>query len=292
MARTAPKETVIYEEEEILSIKADTSSPPANLSSMGTPARNIALTPLVTPAPAPTALKPSASILSDTVPAPSVIPAVTPTHNPTGNGSRERTVIREREIVREGPAGRQKEVIFEEETRDSGGVPVGAVAGSIKNAVAADSARRMTMAATTAGGNVIASMPAGGAFSSVPFGSHDGPTQPSTLAQGSLGGIAPTLSAGIADPPYAGESTHLNRAYSFKLISLHTASHISTRINPRTGKPLTIPHALSAQSISPIQTEHGFGDRPSHLIREEHEEVSYTWLRLCTNDSDHLTSER
>lgn len=68
---------------------------------MGTPARNIALTPLVTPAPAPTALKPSASILSDTVPAPSVMPAVTPTHNPIGNGSRERTVIREREIVRE-----------------------------------------------------------------------------------------------------------------------------------------------------------------------------------------------
>lgn len=256
MARTAPKETVIYEEEEILSIKADTSSPPANLSSMETPAHSIVPTPLVTP-------------------------VVNQTYNPTVNGSHERTVIREREIVREGPAGRQKEVIFEEGGRDFGGVPAGTIAGSINNAVAADtaadSAPRVTIAATTADGSVIASMPTGAAISSVPFGSHIGPTQLSTLAQGSLGGTAPILPARMPDPPYAGESTHLNYGYSFKLISLHTDSHIHTRINPRTGKPLTIPHALSAQSMSPIQTEHDFGDQPSHLVREEHEEVSYTW---------------
>lgn len=268
---------MIYEEEEILSIKADTSSPRVNPSSMETPAYNIMPTPLVTSAAISTAPRPSESISSDAVLAPPVVPAVTRTQNLTGNGSHGRTVIREREIVREGPAGRQKEIIFEEQSRDSDEMSAGTVAGSPKGAAVADtaahSAPHMTIAATTADDSMITSMPAGAAVSSL----HN-LTQPSTSTKGRVGGPAPILSAGMADPRYASESSYLNRAHSFKLISLHSASHISTRINPRTGKPLTMPHALSAHSMSPIETEHNFRDQPSHLVREEHEEVSYTYF--------------
>ena len=49
----------------------------------------------------------------------------------------------------------------------------------------------------------------------------------------------------------------------------------TVRINPRTGKPITMPKplSLSPHDMSPIQTE---ADVPagSQMIREEHEEVS------------------
>lgn len=53
-----------------------------------------------------------------------------------------------------------------------------------------------------------------------------------------------------------------------------SAPALSTRINPRTGKPLSIPKPLSLapRDMSPIQTPaDGSGGQ---LIREEHEEVS------------------
>lgn len=196
---------MIYEEEEILSIKADTSSSPVNPSSMETPAYNIVPTPLVASAAISTALRPSESISSDAVPAPPVVPAVTRTQNLTGNGSHGRTVIREREVVREGPAGRQKEIIFEKQSRDSGEMPAGIVARSPKGAAVADTAAHstphMTIAANTADDSMITSMPAGAAISSL----HS-LTQSPTSAQGRVGGPAPMLSAGMADPRYAGES--------------------------------------------------------------------------------------
>lgn len=49
-----------------------------------------------------------------------------------------------------------------------------------------------------------------------------------------------------------------------------------TRVNPRTGKPLSIPQPLSLtpRDMSPIQIP---ADAPGgQLIREEHEEVNYS----------------
>jgi hypothetical protein len=49
-----------------------------------------------------------------------------------------------------------------------------------------------------------------------------------------------------------------------------------SRVNPRTGKPLSLPQPLSLQprDPSPIQTDYGLPDQ-GQLIREEHEEVSF-----------------
>lgn len=49
-----------------------------------------------------------------------------------------------------------------------------------------------------------------------------------------------------------------------------------TKINPRTGKPLTLPQPLSLQprDPSPIETTYGDAADGGQLVREEHEEVS------------------
>lgn len=52
-------------------------------------------------------------------------------------------------------------------------------------------------------------------------------------------------------------------------------THTPSRVNPRTGKMLSIPQPLSLQprDPSPIQTDYGLPEA-GQLIREEHEEVS------------------
>jgi hypothetical protein len=51
----------------------------------------------------------------------------------------------------------------------------------------------------------------------------------------------------------------------------------AVRINPRTGKPITLPKALSLtpRDPSPIKTDTGNVPPGGQLIREEHEEVSW-----------------
>jgi hypothetical protein len=57
--------------------------------------------------------------------------------------------------------------------------------------------------------------------------------------------------------------------------NVRPASVAPTRVNPRTGKPLSLPKplSLSPHDPSPIQEQGGNGFSPQ-LIREEHEEVS------------------
>ena len=70
----------------------------------------------------------------------------------------------------------------------------------------------------------------------------------------------------------------------------------ATRINPRTGKPLTIPQplSLSPHKMSPIVPEPDLGPTGSQMIREETEEVSVVFLALAglTASSDHFAPWR
>ncbi|WVN89721.1 uncharacterized protein L203_104951 [Cryptococcus depauperatus CBS 7841] len=181
MARTVPKET-IFEEEEIISIggshKADTDSPPVDASALATPTATNAHLPTI------------ASMAN----------------GPSSNGSREKTVIREREIVRDGPHGK-KEVVFEEDLEK-----VATEAGGFMDPA--------TIAATLPHGTVI--------------GTH------------APASVIPSRTMG--DPSVMGSPAP------------------SSRVNPRTGKPLSMPALLSQHGMTA-------SGAPEQLVREEHEEI-------------------
>ncbi|WWD20657.1 hypothetical protein CI109_105133 [Kwoniella shandongensis] len=193
MQRTQPT----FEEEEIISYKADTGSPPANHTPMA-----MHDAPLGTHEIGPTAVGPNTDV------------------------TREKTIIKEREVVREGPFGRHKEVQTAQEiNRD-----------------------------------MVTEVPPAG---SVPV--------PATVAPGSTGmADVPVTATGIShDPP-----STVPPGSKIPTNATAPPTVAPTRINPRTGKPLTIPTALSTHSMSPIRSEYNYGDPSApQLIREEHEEI-------------------
>ncbi|KAK8850475.1 hypothetical protein IAR55_004393 [Kwoniella newhampshirensis] len=200
-----------FEEEEMLSIKADTGSPPVAASHMGIP--DAPPTTLGTPGIAPTRIGHNTDV------------------------TREKTVIKEREVVREGPFGRHKEVDFATEVDKD----------MVTEVPPARSAAAPSTVTGTAGPGTVGMTDLPGLTTGM---SHN---PPSTVPPASL---VPTAGASAPATPTG------------------PITATPMRMNPRTGKPLTVPAALSAHSMSPIQTEYNYGDQPSNqLVREEHEEI-------------------
>ncbi|WVQ70693.1 hypothetical protein IAR50_000215 [Cryptococcus sp. DSM 104548] len=295
MSRSAPQpETRIFEEEEVIS-----------MGNNGSPAAAQTEYAATTPGAASIVLEPSASV----APGGTYIPtAYGPSVHPTtagarlytpGKSSQEQTVIREREIVREGPHGKQKEVVFEEDlvegtvTSDET-IAAGSVPGSLPAVTAAN---------TLPPGTVIGDLPAGtlppgsayptatgtlppgrvyptAAGGTMPLGTTAGSVHPeATVAPGTVAGsvhrgttVAPGTMAGSAAPG-PGSVYPGTAAPTVMGDPSVVGSPTPTRINPRTGKPLTIPTALSQHTMSPIQSEFHAPTHPQQLIREEHEEI-------------------
>ncbi|TYJ54390.1 hypothetical protein B9479_004978 [Cryptococcus floricola] len=293
---SAPQtETRIFEEEEVISMRNNGSPAVAPTEYAAT-----------TPGAASTVLGPSASVAPEgsyipTAYGPSVHPTVAgaPLYNPS-KSSQDRTVIREREIVREGPHGKQKEVVFEEDlagTVAPGDTIHGSVSGSLPAAG--------TVAHTLPPGTVVAegTLPPGSVYPSAPGTMAPGtvvaegtlppgsvyPSAPGTMAPGTIAGsVHPgtTMPPGSVYPGTVAPGTAMAPGTVAGSVYPGTAaptvmgdpsvvgSPTPTRINPRTGRPLTIPTALSQHTMSPIQSEfQGPPTHPQQLIREEHEEI-------------------
>ncbi|WRT70644.1 uncharacterized protein IL334_007642 [Kwoniella shivajii] len=211
----------IFEEEEIISMRADSGS--------GTPG--------ITPAPIPTTLGEMTPIPTSLPPLTGVAPTVI---GPNTDVRREKQVIKEREVIREGPIGRHKEVtIVDELEKDMvTTLPPGSVVPP--GTVFAEEDVAVTAAPSAGPGGI-------------PVAAASGKSQLPEMDSVPTA-VSITAATGTAIPP-------------------PTAS-ASARTNPRTGKPLTMPPLLSAHTMSPIPTEHNFSDTPvNHLIREEHEEI-------------------
>ncbi|WVF67946.1 hypothetical protein IAT40_002708 [Kwoniella sp. CBS 6097] len=249
MQRTMPQQPPerIFEEEEVISARADTSSPAPAITPgfpptmQGTPAPTPGLPPTVMGTPAPTM-------------------GVAPTAvGPHTDIRREKQIIKEREVIREGPINRHKEVTIEDElTRDMvtevppGTLPPGTMAGTIPSI----SVVPPTVVGTPGpGSGDLADAPAtvvaaGSGTSAAP--------PPSTVPLPIAVPTAEPTAASTAPPP----------------TTAPPPAPTSSRVNPRTGKPLTLPPPLSTHSMSPIQTDYNYAAQPTnHLIREEHEEI-------------------
>nr|XP_019051135.1 hypothetical protein I302_01584 [Kwoniella bestiolae CBS 10118]OCF30065.1 hypothetical protein I302_01584 [Kwoniella bestiolae CBS 10118] len=248
----APAER-IFEEEEIISMRADSGTEAPELTPMPIPTTLGDPTPLPTPAPALTTIG---------TPAPTMLPpTVAPTTiGPNTDIRREKQVIKEREVIREGPVGgRHKEVTIVDElekdmvtTVPPGSLPPGSIP-VVTSTVPPGSAAPGTVFAKEE--NV--------AVTAVPTAPGSGGAAASGTSQLPPPTVPLSISVPTAVPTAAGPGT----------IPPPTAP-ASSRVNPRTGKPLTLPAPLSTHSMSPIQTESGMA-QPTvpHLIREEHEEI-------------------
>jgi hypothetical protein len=191
---------------------------------------------------------------------------------PNTDVTREKTVIKEREVIREGPSGRHKE----HETEDI------VERDMITQAPPGSVVPPGTVAATAPAGTVPATVPAVTAVGNLPPGTIVGNSVPGTLAPGTVvndsvpdthvpGTIGGTAAPGtmLGDPAgtVSGGSGGAGSG---------GGSVAGTRINPRTGKPLSLPKplSLSPRDMSPIQPEVVQSDLGPQMIREEHEEVS------------------
>ncbi|OCF45693.1 hypothetical protein I317_00596 [Kwoniella heveanensis CBS 569] len=250
MQRTMPQHPPerIFEEEEIISARADTSSPAPAITpgfpptAQGTPAPTPGMLPTVMGTPAPTM---------------GVAPTAVGAHTDI---RREKQIIKEREVIREGPVNRHKEVTIEDElTRDMvtevppGTLPPDTVAGTLVPPSVAPPPTVMGTPGPGSGG--LADAP----VTVVPTGSGtSAPPPPSTVPLPIAVPTADPTAAGTVPPP----------------ATTAPPAPTSSRVNPRTGKPLTLPPPLSTHSMSPIQTEYNYTAQPTnHLIREEHEEI-------------------
>lgn len=132
---------------------------------------------------------------------------------PNTDVTREKTVIKERELVRDGPGGHVQEVEKEEEIE------------------------------------------------------RDMVTQPVASVAGMSGPHPHALSTGYTAQTVIMKSTEVADASAVPVVA-------STKVNPRTGKPLTVPAPLplTPRDMSPIDTP-TMAAAPGQMIREEHEEV-------------------
>ncbi|WVQ95510.1 hypothetical protein IAU59_002607 [Kwoniella sp. CBS 9459] len=233
MQRTLPQQAPerIFEEEEIISARADTNSPAPAITPgfpptmQGTPGPTVMDTPAPTMGVAPTAIGPHTDV------------------------RREKQIIKEREVIREGPVNRHKEVTIEDElTRDMvTEVPPGTVIGTLPPPT--------VIGTPGPGSGELADVPA----TVVATGSGMSPAPPPST-------VPLPISVPTADPTAAGTGA--------PPATTAPPAPTSSRVNPRTGKPLTLPPPLSMHSMSPIQTESNYAAQPTnHLIREEHEEI-------------------
>ncbi|KAK6906657.1 hypothetical protein I203_100644 [Kwoniella mangroviensis CBS 8507] len=253
MSKTAPPPPVsvpapapaerIFEEEEIISMRGDSGTEAPELTPMPIPTTLDDPTPLPTPAPALTTMG---------TPAPTVAPTAL---GPNTDVRREKQVIKEREVIREGPVGgRHKEVtVVDELERDMvttvppGSLPPGSVP-LVTSILPAGSAPPGTVLAEEENVAVTAVPTAPGSGGAAASGTSP-PPPPTVPLSISVPTAVPTAAGPGTIPP-------------------------STRLNQRTGKPLTLPPPLSTHSMSPIQTESGLAPPTlPHLIREEHEEI-------------------
>nr|XP_018259656.1 uncharacterized protein I303_07724 [Kwoniella dejecticola CBS 10117]OBR81814.1 hypothetical protein I303_07724 [Kwoniella dejecticola CBS 10117] len=252
MAKTAvpppvsapPPAERIYEEEEIISARADSGTDANGLTPGLIPTTIGDATPLPTPAPAMTSAGPNTDI------------------------RREKQVIKEREVIREGPVGgRHKEVTVVDEiekdmvtTVPPGSLPAGSMPpGSVPLVTATLPPGSAAPPGSVVPPGTVLAEEENVAVTAVPTAPGSG----GAAASGTSHTPPPTVSLPIAVPTAVPTAAPPG-----------TAPPPLTRLNPRTGKPLTIPPALSAHSISPIQTDYDPNPpAPSHLIREEHEEI-------------------
>ncbi|WWC65105.1 uncharacterized protein I303_107719 [Kwoniella dejecticola CBS 10117] len=276
MAKTAvpppvsapPPAERIYEEEEIISARADSGTDANGLTPGLIPTTIGDATPLPTPAPAMTSAgTPIPALTSIGTPAPT-IGVVPTTVGPNTDIRREKQVIKEREVIREGPVGgRHKEVTVVDEiekdmvtTVPPGSLPAGSMPpGSVPLVTATLPPGSAAPPGSVVPPGTVLAEEENVAVTAVPTAPGSG----GAAASGTSHTPPPTVSLPIAVPTAVPTAAPPG-----------TAPPPLTRLNPRTGKPLTIPPALSAHSISPIQTDYDPNPpAPSHLIREEHEEI-------------------
>ncbi|WVR08584.1 hypothetical protein IAU60_005639 [Kwoniella sp. DSM 27419] len=170
----------VYEEEELISMRAHSDSPAV---------QTIHSTPGIPP-----------TILG--TPAPAIGPAPT-TVGLNTDIRREKQIIKEREVIRDGPSGRHKEITIENELQ------------------------------------------------------RDVVTDDPPVAM-----VVPVAPATAIGTPVQGQG------------GSNAGSVPAPRINPRTGKPLTVPPVLSPHAMSPIQPELGSSQKlGDYLMKEEHEEI-------------------
>ncbi|KAL7422817.1 hypothetical protein Q5752_002113 [Cryptotrichosporon argae] len=237
-----------------------------------------------------------------------------PTPRPTPRGpntdiTREKTYIKEREVIREGPSGHHREYEKEDNVEldlvttvpppgtgapwpVAGTVPPGTAAGTMAPppGTLAGTGPAGTFAGTGAPGNVPAPGTVGEPVTVVATGPGGTIAATGDAAEALLHPDDAThdpLSA-VADEPHhahagtvlpAGATVHPSVVGAGTTHPWPGSVHPSaagSRINPRTGKPLTIPAPLSLKPTqpSPIVTEQ-LGDPADNgqMIREEHEEA-------------------
>ncbi|WVQ86046.1 hypothetical protein IAT38_008214 [Cryptococcus sp. DSM 104549] len=247
MARSTAPPITTFEEEEVYSIKADTASPAPDPTALLTPPA---------PAPAPTTFAPGGLSF---VPPPA-----------SSTISKTKSVLREREIVREGPNGKTKEVVFEEAEEAVGESNLAGSAPAISVVPPSGVGSTPLVAATFPPGTVIVT-----GAGTAPPGTVTG-TGTGTAPPGTVTGTVAGTGAGTA-PPGTGAGTAPPGTVAPGPGSVGMgdppATAPSARINPRTGKPISMPPMLAPTPFSPIKTDYLGDNQPSHLIREEHEEI-------------------